>query len=129
MKRMVMMLLAGLLGTGAFAATTVDGSRRATCATEELRDCVAGSECLNGLPAEYGAPTSLRIDFRGRQILGEHRNTRIRDFERKDGQLLLQGRELGYAWTLGIDEKTGEMTMSLVNREGAFVLFGRCTAA
>ncbi|MBK9445393.1 MAG: hypothetical protein IPO00_04430 [Betaproteobacteria bacterium] len=47
--------------------------------------------------------------------------------EKKDGQLLLQGRELGYGWTIAIEQKSGDMTLSLVNREGAFVLFGRCT--
>jgi hypothetical protein len=93
-----------------------------------LRDCVAGTECLNGLPAEYGAPTSVRIDFANKQVLGEHKKSKIRDFEKKDGQLLLQGREMGYGWTIAIEQKNGDMTLSLVNREGAFVLFGRCAA-
>lgn len=128
MKRMAMVVLAGLFSAAAFAGPAVDGSKRVRCTTEELRDCVSGVECLSGLPAEYGAPTALRIDFAGKQILGEKRNTKIRDFEKKDGQFLLQGRELGYAWTIGIDGKSGEMTLSLVNREGAFVLFGRCAA-
>jgi hypothetical protein len=93
-----------------------------------LKDCVAGKECLSGLPAEYGAPTSLRIDFANKQVLGEHRKSKIRDLEKKDGQLLLQGREMGYGWTIAIEQKSGDMTLSLVNREGAFLLFGRCAA-
>ena len=33
---------------------------------------------------------------------------------------------MGYGWTIAIAENSGDMTLSLVNREGAFVLFGRC---
>ncbi len=127
MKKLMVLALAGLLTTPVFAAA-IDGTKRAVCTTEELRDCVAGTECLNGLPAEYGAPTSVRIDFANKQVLGEHKKSKIRDFEKKDGQLLLQGREMGYGWTIAIEQKNGDMTLSLVNREGAFVLFGRCAA-
>jgi hypothetical protein len=126
MNRIAAIALAGLL-SGPALAETVDGSKRALCTTESLKDCVAGSDCLNGLPAEYGAPASLRLDFANKQVLGEKQKSKIRDFEKKNGQLLLQGRELGYGWTIAIEQKSGDMTLSLVNREGAFVLFGRCT--
>jgi hypothetical protein len=127
MKKLLVLAIAGLFAAPVFAAA-IDGTKRLICTTEELKDCVAGTECLNGLPAEYGAPTSLRIDFANKQVLGEHRKSKIRDLEKKDGQLLLQGRELGYGWTIAIEQKNGDMTLSLVNREGAFVLFGRCAA-
>lgn len=125
MKRMMAMTLAACCSMVALA-DPIKGSGRAICTTEELRDCVAGTECFNGLPAEYGAPVSMRIDFANRQVLGEQRSSRIRDIERKDGQILLQGREMGYGWTIAIEANSGAMTLSLVNREGAFVLFGRC---
>lgn len=125
MKRMIVGILAACCSL-ATLAEPINGNRRAICTTEELRDCIAGTECLSGIPAEYGAPTSVRIDFAGKQVLGEHRKAKIRDIEKKDGQLLLQGREMGYGWTIAIDGKSGDMTLTLVNREGAFVLFGRC---
>lgn len=126
-KQMIGLMVAGLLCATA-SADTLSGTKRLLCTTEELKDCVAGTECFNGLPAEYGAPVSLRIDFAGKQVLGESRKSKIRDIEKTDTQLLLQGREMGYGWTIGIDRRSGDMTLSLVNREGAFVLFGRCTA-
>lgn len=127
MKRIVVMVLAASVSMMALAEP-IDGRKRVICATTELQDCVAGSECLKGLPAEYGAPTSLRIDFANKQVLGERRKSKIRDMEKSNGQILLQGREMGFAWTIGIDSKSGEMTVSLLNREGAFILFGSCTA-
>jgi hypothetical protein len=40
---------------------------------------------------------------------------------------MLLGTELGYGWTLTIDQETGKLTVTLANREAAFVLFGACT--
>lgn len=125
MKRIIVMALATCFSMLALAEP-IDGRKRVLCTTAELQDCVAGSECLKGLPAEYGAPTSLRIDFANRQVLGEQRKSKIRDIEQSKEQILLLGREMGFAWTIAIDRKSSEMTVSLVNREGAFVLFGRC---
>jgi hypothetical protein len=39
----------------------------------------------------------------------------------------MQGTELGYAWTMVVDKTDGSMTLSLVNRDDAFVVFGNCT--
>jgi hypothetical protein len=37
------------------------------------------------------------------------------------------GPELGFAWTIVLDRIDGTMSVTLVNREDAFVLFGVCT--
>jgi hypothetical protein len=47
--------------------------------------------------------------------------------ESGEGQLLLQGTELGYAWGIALDTKTGAMSTTLVSHENVFVLFGACT--
>jgi hypothetical protein len=44
-----------------------------------------------------------------------------------DGQMLLQGTELGFAWSVALDTKTGAMSTTLVDREDVFVLFGSYT--
>jgi hypothetical protein len=47
--------------------------------------------------------------------------------DKSDTQILLQGMEIGYGWTLVLDQDSGKMTSTLVNREEVFVLFGSCT--
>jgi hypothetical protein len=32
-----------------------------------------------------------------------------------------------FGWMLALDQESGTMTASLVNREGVFILFGSCT--
>ena len=47
--------------------------------------------------------------------------------EPSEGQLMLQGTEMGYGWSIALDTRTGSMSTTLVNREDVFVLFGACT--
>ena len=60
-------------------------------------------------------------------MIGTKRTSAIHSMDKSDVQLLLQGTELGYAWTIAIDQSTGKMAVSLVSLESVFVLFGACT--
>lgn len=103
-----------------------DGSKPLICATVEATDCSPGIPCAKGNPDDIGAPAFLRIDFKKKQILGTERATEIRFMEKDRDQLLMQGTELGFAWTLVIDAK-GKMSVSLIDHTAAINLFGSCT--
>jgi hypothetical protein len=81
-----------------------------------------------GLAEEIGAPEFLRIDFDKKIIEGPMRTTEIISVEKDERQLLLQGREFDFSWVLALDRASGRFSGSLTNYEGAFVLFGSCTA-
>ena len=121
--------LAGLLSAVPVAAAAVDfdGSRTLICAPLEARTCVSGQVCASSRPGEIGIPAFVRIDFDKQVIVGPYRTTPIRLMERGDRQLLLQGVELGMAWTIALDQESGEMSASIVDRKAGFVLFGACT--
>ena len=104
-----------------------DGSRPLLCATMESHDCDAGETCQRGLPESVGAPQFMRLDFKQQVIVGPNRNSPIKLIERSADQLLLQGTELGIAWTLAIDTSNGKLRATLVNRDSAIVVFGACT--
>jgi hypothetical protein len=109
-------------------ATAADGAQRLMCATVEALDCEPGAACLKGRPSEIGAPAFMRIDLEKGTIGGAHRTTPIVRMEKQADSLLLQGSEIGYGWTVAVDMKAGTMAATMVNRDGAFVLFGSCTA-
>jgi hypothetical protein len=90
-------------------------------------DCAPGEACTKGRPDDMGAPSFLRIDFAQKVIVGTKQTTPILFMDKSDDQLLLQGNELGYGWTLALDQESGTMTATLVNREAVVVLFGSCT--
>jgi len=104
-----------------------DGSKPLLCATIDVHFCDVGEVCYRTLPALLGAPQFMHINFAKKAIIGPHRTAEIRFMEPSEGQLLLQGTELGYAWSVALDTKTGAMSTTLVNREDVFVLFGTCT--
>jgi hypothetical protein len=104
-----------------------DGSKRLICAPVQAMDCAIGEDCLKALPEEVGAPAFMRIDFDKKTVSGPHRTSSVQFMEKGEKQLLLQGTELGYAWTIALDQESGKMMITLVDRDGAFVLFGSCT--
>ena len=128
MTRVLYIVVAlALMTSGAAAAGDFDGSKLLICAPVEAMDCGPGDGCSKERPEDIGAPNFLRIDFANKVIVGPKQTTPILLMEKSNDQILLQGKELGYAWTLVLDQESGTMTMTLVNRESAFVLFGPCT--
>jgi hypothetical protein len=128
MTRFLHMVAAlAVLTAGTASAGDFDGSKLLICAPVEAIDCAAGEECTKGLPDDIGAPSFLRIDFAQKAILGPKRTTPILFMDKSDNQILLQGTEIGYGWTLVLDQESGKMNATLANREGVFVLFGSCT--
>lgn len=117
---------AGLAGTAAQAAD-FDGTRTLLCANMEAMDCVMGEQCLKGLPDEIGAPQFMRLDFARKVVAGPKRESPIRSMEQSEGQLLLQGTEQGYGWTIALNRQSGKTVVTILNRDGAFVVFGACT--
>jgi len=117
-----------ILAAPAARAGDFDGSKGLICAPVEVHECVAGGKCLEGTTREIGTPTFLRIDFANRLIVGPQRQTPFRYTEKGDGHMMLLGTELGFAWTLVLTQDSGDMTATLADRDGVFVMFGSCTA-
>ncbi|MBB5410212.1 MULTISPECIES: hypothetical protein [Paraburkholderia] len=121
--------LAILLGTAAMqvGAADFDGSKRLICATIDAHACDPGIACTRALPADLGLPKFLTLDFDKRAVVGPARTTPMLSVTKEADQLLILGNELGFGWTLVVDSTDGEMTLTIANRNDAFVLFGNCT--
>lgn len=114
------------LPVGAVLAADFDGSRPLLCASQQVMDITGPQTIKAGMPDELGAPSFMRIDFQKKAITGAKRTTPIRVIEREDERLLLQGTELGLGWTLAVSEQSGKFSGSLVDDDGAIVIFGSC---
>ena len=110
----------------AAGAADFDGSKPLICATVEAHDCDAGETCLRALPDSLGLPQFLRIDFAKQVIVGPRRTTPFKSIERSAGQILVQGTELGFGWTLALDTASGKLAATMLNGETAIVVFGAC---
>jgi hypothetical protein len=120
------LLSLSLLAVPALAAD-FDGSKPLLCATQSALDCARGDDCAAGLPEEVGAPSFMRIDLAKKSVIGPQTTTEILLQDKSGKQLLLQGREGGFGWTIVVDQPSGELTVTLTNRNGAYVLYGACT--
>lgn len=123
--------LAGALACALIPAWSVaadfDGKTPLICATVDAHSCDPGVTCERGLPGDLGLPQFMKIDFAKKAIEGTSRTTPIQSIDKGPGQLLMQGTELGFAWTMVIDSTTGEMTSTIANRDHTYVMFGACT--
>jgi len=122
-----MIALLTFCSLGTVAAADFDGSNPLICATIDAMDCVPGQDCTKGRAGDLGAPAFLRIDFTKKTIGGTKRTTPILSMDTSGKQILFQGKELEYGWTLALDQENGDFSATMVNRDGAFVLFGSCT--
>ena len=52
--------------------------------------------------------------------------TAIKNRQQIEGMLILQGAENGRGWSMTIDEKSGEMTLTVSGDQVGFVVFGAC---
>jgi hypothetical protein len=118
--------ISGLASTWV-SATDFDGSKPLICATVDAHACDAGEVCLRALPVDFGLPKFLHIDFSKKTIAGPEHTTPIRWIENGESQILLEGTERGFAWTIALDKADGTLTGTIVDRADAFVLFGDCT--
>jgi hypothetical protein len=125
--RLFLSAAALLLSVQIVYAGDFDGTKKLICATTQAMDCVSGQECVKGRPTDIGAPKFLRIDFAQKAVEGPKRTTPITSMDKSNEQIVLQGNELGFGWTIALDQEEGEIIATMVNRDGAFVLFGSCT--
>jgi hypothetical protein len=58
-----------------------------------------------------GAPKFLSIDVAQKAIAGPKRTTTIAFIEKGADQIVLQGNELGFGWTIALDQESGEMSL------------------
>jgi len=129
MQRLARFATAAIISLG-FApamAGDFDGSQNLICAPVQAMDCLMGVECIAGTPDDIAFPAFIRVDFAKKAVIGPKTTTAIRTLEKSEAQLLLQGAENKFGWTLALDRDSGKMTITLAHADGAFVLFGSCT--
>ena len=116
-----------------------DGSKPLICAVVDLVECQPGGKCQQVTAEDVGIPQFLKINFKEKKISatqadGSQKTTKIENFEKIDGKLIIQGAEDGIegvrdgvGWSLAIAEETGKTVLTASGDEVGFVIFGACT--
>ena len=124
-------LALGAPTTPASAAGKYDGSKPMLCAVTAVSECTKDGACERSAPQDgNNLPGFVRVDVPGKLLTdndGNGRKTEIKSSAIVDNQLMLQGAENGKAWTLVIASDSGIFGSSVVENDGLFAIFGRCT--
>jgi hypothetical protein len=121
-----------LLSAAPLRADDVRGVERMLCAVTSVTACVEGAECFKAEPSELNIPQFLEIDLKARLLKttpasGQNRKTDIKSLQRENGVIVLQGYEMGRAFSFLIEETLGTASIA-VARDGITVAaFGACT--
>lgn len=133
MKKILILLILGIFWLPLQSmAGDFDASKPLICAVIETFDCAPGADCQRGTAESISMPQFLRVNFEEKTISstpesGSIRTTKIRNMERLNGKLILQGIQNGRAWSMVINEANGKVTLSASDAQAGFVIFGACT--
>ena len=127
----VLVTIASLV-PGPATADDLGDANTILCTASIATLCLEDGECETGPPWNWNIPQFIEIDFAAKQLRttkasGENRSTAIKNLQREDGLIFLQGVEKGRAFSFVITEKTGLSSVA-VARDGVTVSgFGACT--
>mgnify|MGYP003573373435 CR=1 FL=1 len=116
---------------GASLAADFDGSEKLLCAPTDATECSGAGECGRVTVEEINIPKWITVDFKKKELSGtdsdgEAETTAIENVRTAEGQTILQGAENGRAWSMTINQMTGDMTAAVAGNGTGFVLFGVC---
>jgi hypothetical protein len=115
----------------ASAAGKYDGSKPMLCAVTAVSECTKDGACERSAPQEgNNLPGFVRVDVKAKLLSdndGGGRKTAIQSSALVDNLLMLQGAENGKAWSIVIASDSGVFGSSVVEDDGLFAIFGRCT--
>lgn len=132
MKRAAIAFLGLAAGLSPARADDLTGADKILCSTGRIAACCDDGQCGQGSPDELNMPQFIEIDVPAKRVSttrasGLNRQTTVDNLKRAGGQLVLQGTQNGRAFTILIDEKTGEMTAAVAASECSVSAFGTCT--
>ena len=133
-KRRMMWAVAGLLSFVSVAAYADDitGADRVLCTAVQATVCDTSGECEIGSPWLWNIPQFIVVDFKEKtfgttKASGENRVTPIKNIQRADGLIFLQGVEAGRAFSFVIEEETGDLSAAVARNGVTVSVFGACT--
>ena len=131
MRRLIVItVLAGLGSFASAAAAPLDGSAPMLCSLASVMECPAHSECTRSVPDGINVPSFVRVNVGTRQLstIDGGRTSPVASVARENGNLMLQGMQNARAWGMAIDEKSGQMSATITESDGAIVIAGACIA-
>lgn len=113
-------------------ADTFDGSHALICATLALHSCDLDGKCEDETVESIDAPQFLTVSVQDKKVTGTRPSgaqidAKIVLVNHSSNIMFLQGFEGAFAWSMAIEETSGQMSGTISNNEDAYIIFGACT--
>jgi hypothetical protein len=124
----------------AIQASDFDSSKTLLCSITDVKECTPDGGCQKKSLEDVAMPEFLKFDLPNKTVtpatpIKGRQPTSIKEMERIEGKLILQGAEPGadkvhdgLGWTAAISEENGKLIFTASGDEVAFVAFGTCVA-
>jgi len=121
-----------VLAASVASADDLTGASRFLCASVQATRCEEGGECAAEVPWNLNIPAFIEVDLDAKRLSttvasGENRATPIAHMTRENGVIVLQGFEMGRAFSFVINEETGRVAVAVASEGRATAVFGACT--
>ena len=121
-----------VIASTAVSADDLTGVKAFLCTAATVNQCSSDGECTSGAAWNLNIPQFIEVDLARKTLSttkasGENRTTPIKNLERDNGLIILQGAEAGRAFSWVITEETGLATISVAIDGRGVVVFGACT--
>ena len=113
-------------------ADDITGAERLLCASVQATVCFEDGECATDVPQNLNIPDFIEVDLEARRLSttvasGLNQSTPIAHLSREDGSIVLQGFEMGRAFSWVINEQTGRVSVAVAAGDRTVAVFGACT--
>jgi hypothetical protein len=131
MNKFYILSIALLLAATARAAEDFNGSRPMDCEPLQTHDCLPTAKTCTPLKPEAGKDETMHVDVARMSVKTPFRNDTlpISSFGFNTESLVMQGTSLEVVWSATIHRTNGKLTVTIADREGAYVIFGQCALA
>jgi hypothetical protein len=133
--RRIMIACLAVIGAALLAPARADdltGVDRFLCSAGSVSVCCDDGQCASGAAAELDLPQFIEVDVTAKRVSttkasGLNRTTPIDNLKRVDGLIIMQGVENKRAYSISINEKTGELAAAIAAPACSVTAFGICT--
>lgn len=114
------------------AFSETDNTKPLFCSVIKAIECGLENGCSEGTAESIDLPQFIQVDLIKNIISTTRtskvkRESKVKNLQKIDGKLFMQGVERGRGWSMVIDENSGKMSASAIEERVSFVAFGACT--
>jgi hypothetical protein len=121
-----------LLGSAPALCDDLSEATSLLCSSSWAMVCTGDQECESGPPWAWNIPQFVEVNLETKMLStteasGENRTTPAEFLRREDGVIVIQGMELGRAFSIVVSEDLGSMSASIAAEDLTVSVFGACT--